>query len=152
MVKQKIGRFDRADFPELGLKGLKVKVDTGAYTSSIYATQIRERMYKGKKHLYFKSLGEEHPAYHDKTHRFEHFSKKEVKSSNGDIEQRYFIETEIRIFSQTFPIVLSLTDRSKMRYPVLLGRRMIRNRFVVDVNRSNLSLKKTRKVKKSKPA
>jgi hypothetical protein len=148
MAKKTIGRFDRADFPELGLEGLKVKVDTGAYTSSLYATSIHVRRYKGVKHLYFKALGPEHPQYQGKPHRFALFSMKEVKSSSGETELRYFVETVISLFGEEYPIVISLTNRSKMRTPVLLGRRLIRNRFVVDVTRSNVSLKKSAVTKK----
>ncbi len=143
MAKKTLGRFDRADFPELGLEGIKVKVDTGAYTSCLHATNIRERRYKGTKHLYFNSLAADHPSYHGQPHRFEHFTKKKVKSSNGKEEERYFIRTKITLFGKVYPITLSLTDRRSMRYPVLLGRRLIRNRFVVDVNRANVSLKKS---------
>ncbi len=149
MAKKTIGRFDRANFPELGLEGLKVKVDTGAFTSSLYASGIHERKYKGVKHLYFKPLGPEHPSYIGKTFRFSDYSKKEVKSSNGVIESRYFIETVIGLFGEEYPVIISLTDRSKMRTPVLLGRRLIRNRFIVDVNRSNISLKKKSKTRKT---
>lgn len=147
MAKKTIGRFDRADFPKLGLEGLKVKVDTGAYTSSLHATAIRERMYKGAKHLYFRPLGPEHPSYTAKSYRVADYTKKEVKSSSGNKELRYFIETEITLFGQVYPVVISLTDRSSMRAPVLLGRRLIRNNFIVDVTRSNLSLKKRIKKK-----
>ncbi|NND93278.1 MAG: peptidase [Flavobacteriales bacterium] len=143
MAKKKIGRFDRADFPELGLEHIKVKVDTGAYTSCLYATGIHTRKYKGKKHLYFKSLSPEHPSYHGRTHRFSEYSQKEVKSSNGKIDKRYFIDTVIVLFGQEYPITFSLADRRSMRYPVLLGRRLIRSNFIVDVNKSNISLKQS---------
>lgn len=146
MAKKTLGRLDRADFPELDLEGVKVKVDTGAFTSCLHAVNIRERLYKGEKHLYFNSLSSEHPAFHGKVHRFKEFTKKTVKSSSGVPEERYFIQTKIRLFDKIYPITLSLTDRRSMRYPVLIGRRMIRNRFVVDVNRTNLSLKKSTRI------
>jgi len=147
MAKKKIGRFDRGDFPELKLNGIKVKVDTGAYTSCLHATNIRERVYKGEKHLYFNSLAPDHPDYHKKVHRFKKFSKKWVKSSSGVEQERYFIDTTIVLFGKTYPIKLSLTDRRSMRYPVLLGRRLIRDNFIVDVRRTNISLRSQKKLK-----
>ena len=141
MSKQTIGRHDKADFPELELTELSVKVDTGAYSSSLHATKVRERLYRGKKHLYFNTLDSEHPAYHSKPHRWEEFEKKEVRSSNGTTEQRYFIKTVIRLFQKNYRVTLSLTDRSTMRNPVLLGRKLIRNKFIVDVNKTNISHK-----------
>ena len=149
MAKKTIGRYDRADFPELGMKGLRVKVDTGAYTSSLHATAIHERMYRGSKHLYFRLLDPEHPKYLAKSHRIASFSRKEVKSSSGIKELRYFIETVITLFDENYPLVVSLADRSTMRAPVLLGRSLIRNNFIVDVTRSNLSLKNQVKKKKT---
>lgn len=135
-----IGRYDLANLPELGLENLKVKVDTGAYSCALHATGMKVRKYRGRPHLYFRLLDPAHPEYEDRPLRFERFSRRTVKSSNGEVQERFSIETTIEIFQESFPIVLTLTDRSSMRYPMLLGRRLLRRGFVVDVNRKNLSL------------
>lgn len=136
---QVIGRKDRADFPDLSLKNIKVKVDTGAYTSSIHCHDIKVYKYKGKKKLKFFILDPDHPKYHAKQIVFEKFEQKLVKNSFGETELRYVIHSTIKLFKKRIKLELSLTDRGSMRYPVLLGRKVIENRFLVDVSKTNVS-------------
>jgi len=64
-VKKKItiGRKDKVDFPELGLKDIPVKVDTGAYTSAIHCRNIVIKTVDGKDVLYFTLLDPSHSQY-----------------------------------------------------------------------------------------
>ena len=135
--KPVIGRIDKADFPVLGLENIDIKVDTGAFTSSIHCQdmEIEDNLLKCR------FLDPEHPLYHQKEFVFENYDQKEVKSSNGQVEQRYRIETEIVLFDTTYPIFLTLTDRKAMKFPVLLGRNFLTKKFVVDSNRTNISYK-----------
>ncbi|HZH54440.1 MAG TPA: RimK/LysX family protein, partial [Sphingobacteriaceae bacterium] len=69
-----------------------------------------------------------------------------IKNSFGQEENRYVVKTVVRMFGQEYPIELSLRDRSDMEFPMLLGRSFIREKFLVDVSRSNLNrsnIKKT---------
>ncbi|HZW77309.1 MAG TPA: RimK/LysX family protein [Flavobacteriaceae bacterium] len=136
-MKQEIGRIDRADFPALELFDIEVKVDTGAYTSSIHCKNVKVE--NGLLKCNF--LDEAHPNYHEKEFAFKNFDLKIVKSSNGIAEPRYRIKTKITIFGQTYDIFLTLSDREEMRYPVLLGRRFLSRKFVVDPHKTNLSYK-----------
>lgn len=136
-----IGRRDKADFPDLELSEIEVKVDTGAHTSSIHCHDIETFMSDGVKRVRFKLLDPEHPAYNHKDFDLPVFKSKFVKSSNGVKEYRYIIKTRILIAKKPFPIELSLTDRSEMKYPVLLGRRALAGRFVVDVSLLNFHFK-----------
>ncbi len=86
-------------------------------------------------------LDEEHPNYHEKEIVFDEYDVKVVKSSNGQSEARYRIKTEILLFGKTQEIYLTLSDREEMRFPVLLGRNFLSNKFVVDINKTNLSFK-----------
>lgn len=63
-----------------------------------------------------------------------------IKSSNGSVEERVSINTEITIFQKKYPIELTLTERIEMKHPVLLGRKFISKRFLIDTSRKNLSL------------
>lgn len=56
-----------------------------------------------------------------------------VKSSNGSIEERIFIKTVIELAGRAFEAELSLTDRTNMKYPMLIGRKFLEGRFLVDV-------------------
>ena len=127
--KPLIGRREYIDFPELGLFGITAKVDTGAYTTALHCHDIREE--NGV--LYFKVLDPSHPDYNEKEQKFTSYSQKEIKNSFGEIEKRYIIKTIIRMGKKRIKSVISLTDRGNMRYPVLIGRKLLKNKFIVDV-------------------
>ena len=131
--KPTIGRRESIDFPELGLYGITAKIDTGAYTTALHCHDIREE--NGV--LYFKLLDPSHPDYTEKEQKFTTYSQKEIKNSFGESEKRYIIKTIIRIGKKRIKSVISLTDRGTMRYPVLIGRKLLKNRFIVDVSLLN---------------
>lgn len=81
----------------------------------------------------------EHEHFNEKVSTFTEFSEKRIKSSNGIIEERFLIKTKIIIFKKIYTIELSLTERGSMRYPVLLGRKFLTRKFLVDTSRKNLS-------------
>jgi hypothetical protein len=95
----------------------------------------------GVEHIKCNFLDPTHPQYHDKEFCFENFKMRSIKSSNGSVEERVSIKTEITIFQKKYPIELTLTERIEMRHPVLLGRKFISKRFLIDTSRKNLSLK-----------
>lgn len=136
-MKRIIGRIDKADFPLLNLFDVEIKIDTGAYTSSIHCKNVKVE----DNSLKCNFLDEEHPNYHEKEIIFDNYDVKDVKSSNGQTETRYRILTEIVLFGQTYPIFLTLSDRLEMRYPVLLGRKFLTKKFNVDINKTNLSFR-----------
>lgn len=140
-----IGREDLADFPLLNLEGIEVKTDTGAYTSSFHCHNIEIIKENDQARLKCHFLDPQHPKYHDKEFLFDTFELKKVKSSNGQLEERYSITTQIQLFGELFPIELTLTERGTMKFPVLLGRKFLSKRFVVDSALKNLSSKGKRK-------
>jgi len=140
-----IGRQDIADFPELQLEKIEVKVDTGAFTSSFHCHTIQIINSGGKERLRCFFLDPEHEKYDNKEFVFDSFSRKKIRSSNGLTEERYTIETTIRLFEKVIPLELTLTERGNMRFPVLLGRKFLSGKFVVDSSRKNLSARAVRK-------
>ncbi|WP_373524134.1 RimK/LysX family protein, partial [Aquiflexum sp.] len=68
-------------------------------------------------------------------------SQKKVKNSFGQAEVRYKVSTKVIMFGVEFEAEFTLTDRSKMRNPILLGRKILIGRFIVDVQEANLSKK-----------
>ncbi|SFE91197.1 ATP-dependent zinc protease family protein [Sunxiuqinia elliptica] len=140
-----IGREDLANFPLLHLEGIEVKTDTGAYTSSFHCHNIEIIKQNDQDRLKCHFLDPQHPKYHDKEFLFDTFELKKVKSSNGQLEERYCITTQIQLFGELFPIELTLTERGTMKFPVLLGRKFLSKRFVVDSSLKNLSSKGKRK-------
>ena len=142
-MKRSIGRIDKADFPLLNLFEVDIKIDTGAFTSSIHCNKIQVV----DNYLKCNFLDEEHPDYHEREIIFDKYDVRVVKSSNGQSEARYRILTEITLFGKTYPIFLTLSDRAEMKFPVLVGRKFLTRRFVVDINKTNLSHKLKQKVK-----
>ena len=130
--KQCIGALENCDLPKLTIKNLTVRVDTGAATSSLHVDDIEEFERDGETWVKFVM----HPDYHDvkKTVIREApvLSKKRVKSSTATREKRYVIETDISMGGDTWPIEITLTDRSEMTYLMLFGRQAMAGRFTVD--------------------
>ncbi len=135
-----IGRSDIIDMPELGLHNVDAKVDTGAYTSSIHCSRIRlKKEPDGSELITFTIPGS---RLHEKgTHHFKvrQFEERNIRSSNGHIQKRYVIKTQIILFGRKIRAEFSLADRSSMKYPVLLGRKLLQSRFIVDVSKKDLS-------------
>ncbi len=135
MAKKKerliIGRLDIVELPELGIHKIRAKIDTGAYRSSLHCKNVHVQ--EGV--LYF-TLNLEGMSQEYAT---KDWAQKTVKSSNGKSQERYVIKTHIRMFNKNFLASISLTDRSKMKNPLLIGRKILTNKFIVDVSKKNLS-------------
>ncbi|NJN77156.1 MAG: peptidase [Saprospiraceae bacterium] len=142
MLKKKkskllIGRYDIVDFPKLELLDIDIKIDSGAYTSSFHCSEIEEV----NDVLKCRFLDPEHEQYHKKYFTFKNYKQKIIKSSNGMTEKRFLIKTEILLFEEIYTIELSLTERGSMKFPVLLGRKFLSHKFVIDSAKKNLSFK-----------
>jgi hypothetical protein len=137
--KSMIGRREWASLPEFGLKNVKVKIDTGAYSSSIHASLIEEK--DGVLSVVF--LDSNHPEFQNNPFSFKEFRRKKVKSSNGIIQERYFIKTYIVLGSVKIKTEFSLTQRKGMRYPILIGRKLLNKRFLIDTSLKYTLIKNT---------
>lgn len=131
--KQIVGRKEIISFPDLGLFDITAKIDTGAYTTALHCHDIREE----NNVLYFKLLDPTHPEYNEQEQKCTEYSQKEIKNSFGEVEKRFIIKTTIKIGRKRIKSLISLTDRGNMRYPVLIGRKLLKNRFIVDVSLFN---------------
>lgn len=142
MGKKKIiiGRKDVADFKALDLLGIEVKIDSGAYTSSFHCHKIEKVTKNGQEAIRCNFLDPGHDQYHQKEFCFHEFKIRNVKSSNGIVEERFSVFTEITIFNQNYHLELTLTERPDMKHPVLLGRKFTSKKFLIDTSKKNLSL------------
>ena len=142
-LKRLLGRRELVDFPAFDLCGVEAKVDTGAYTSAIHCSDIRIEHAAGQQPvLVVHLLDPGHEGTDGRLLTFAEFALRDIRSSNGEVQERYVIRAVIRLFGEDFEAEFSLSDRSDMKYPVLLGRSLLRRgRFVVDVARRNLSAK-----------
>lgn len=136
--KRIVGNLETCDLPQLGIFNLEVRVDTGAKTSSLHVDNLSKFQKDGRPWLKF----DIHPDVYqiDKITTCEtvlHDLRK-IKSSNGESEHRYVIETDIRLGSDLWPIEITLTDRSDMSYLMLLGREGMGERLLVDPSKTFL--------------
>lgn len=133
---QIIGRREEVDFPDLGLFGINAKIDTGAYTSSLHCHDIRVKAGI----LYFKLLEPSQTNFEVPDQKFKEYSQTNIKNSFGEIETRYVIKTKVLIGGKVLKNYFSLTNRGTMKYPVLIGRRLLNKNFIVDVSLANNTL------------
>ena len=136
-----LGRYDRVDLPELGLYSVHAKVDTGAYTSSLHCQ--RATVIDGV--LEFVLLDEEHPEFTGLKFRFREFEERDIKNSFGEVEHRFVIITTLKIYNEDITTEFSLSNRGSLKFPILIGRKIVRNRFLIDVTKKNLSYKEKRR-------
>ncbi len=144
--KNIIGRKDKADFPELKIFNIDVKIDTGAFTSAFHCYDIEEIIQDNRKVLKFRLLDPSHPKFKDKDYYAVNYTQKNIKNTTGIPEYRYIIQTKIRLFGKEMPIEVSLAQRGEMKFPVLIGRKLLNGNFIVDSSRLNLSYRYKKKL------
>jgi hypothetical protein len=132
---QTLGRSDRVDLPGLHLQDIQAKIDTGAYTCSLHC--LRAEIIDGE--LEFVLLDEEHPEFTGIKYRFKKYDQREIKNSFGEAELRFVIKTKVKIFDRVIKAEFSLSNRGNLKFPVLLGRKILRHRFLIDVTKKDLS-------------
>jgi hypothetical protein len=136
--------FEKVDFPQFGINSVSAKVDSGAFTGALHCTQVKEIKTKEGLVLEFSPFD-----FPETVIRTDKFKVREVKSSNGETEQRYFINTFVSINGETYKVELSLADRSNMKWPVIIGRKFLRkHNFLVDVNKKSKVMLAKKKVQK----
>ena len=135
MVKEVIGWREKVELVDFDNSVIKAKLDTGARTSSLHATHISESEDSGDKYVSFrlKNIG-------TKT-KYKYFKCKLrewriVRNSGGDEEYRPVNQTKIRIGNREMKIEITLTQRSRMSYDMLIGRTALRRKFLVDSGKS----------------
>lgn len=129
-----IGRVERVSFPILGTKKVPAKIDTGADSSSIHAAYIHED-----------SLGLSAYILGQKLHFLpSQYAIIRVENSFGHRETRYKVKLVIRIKGKKIRGTFTLSNRGSKTYHVLLGRRLLAGKFLVDVRSGRPLIKKER--------
>ena len=126
-----IGCFEKVSISSLGVNGVWAKIDTGAFSGALHCSDIRivRRGDDRRRILKFTPLGRAKLATETDT-----FMATYVRSATGHRVKRYIIDTSIEIGGNEYPIRIGLSDREKMKRPILIGRRFLRdNNIVVDV-------------------
>lgn len=132
MIEKKIiGRVEKVSFPELDIKDVHAKIDSGADLSSLWATGIHEE--NGV--LRFKLFGKKSPFYTGKEIEIAapHYLLTRVANSFGHKEFRYVVKLQIKLAGKLLVATFTLSDRSKKTYPILIGRKLLKGKFLIDV-------------------
>ncbi len=132
-----IGRTEPLDFVELSLNKVPAKIDTGAYRSAIHAENIK--LSEDGKTLSCEILAN-HPFANGLSEKVttDEFRTVNIANSFGDEETRYEIKLKIKLGPKIFRTPFSLADRSKKTYPILVGRKALNERFIIDTARSGI--------------
>jgi hypothetical protein len=131
LEKKVVGRNANVDFVGYA-DGVPAKIDTGADGSAVWASDIfvdKENV------LHFKLFGKSSPHYTGKEITTKDFSIVLTRSSSGDIVMKYTVKLSVRIMGKRIRAKFGLSNRSTHNYPVLIGRRTLKGKFVVDVSK-----------------
>jgi hypothetical protein len=124
--KMTIGWREWVALPSLGIPAIKVKVDTGARTSSLHAFRIKPFKTGGRKYVRFMV----HPFQHRREENVscvaEVADRRYIRDSSGRREFRYVVKSLIHMDGRSWEIEISLTNRAKMNFRMLLGRSAMR--------------------------
>lgn len=126
---RKVGRSEPVELPGMFEGKIFARIDTGATTSSLWASDIKET----DDGLQFCLFGPSSPLYTGKRIVVKDYTLRAVSSSMGHIQTRYQIRLTLKIKGRRKIVRFTLADRSTQIYPVLIGRNVLRNSFVVDV-------------------
>jgi hypothetical protein len=129
--KLTVGWREWVVLPALGGVRLRAKVDTGAKTSALHARGLKIALRDGREVARFR-LRPDGPGAALVAVEAELVGRRRVRSSNGRAEERPVIRTAITLGGRSWPVEITLTNRSDMTYPMLIGRQALRGRATID--------------------
>jgi len=134
-----IGWREWASLPDLGIYEIKAKVDTGARTSALHATNLHSFRKQGKPWARFDVQPMQEKTSVVVRCEAPVRDHREIKNSSGNVDLRVVIETTLAFGELQWPIEVTLTNRRDMRFRMLLGRTALSGRALVDPRKSFLA-------------
>jgi glutathione synthase/RimK-type ligase-like ATP-grasp enzyme len=131
-----IGTIETVGLPDFGIDDILAKVDTGADSSAIWASSVAVESGELCYHLF----GPTSPFYNSEPIRTRRFTKVVVQNSFGHKEERYKVTLKLKIEDRVINARFTLANRSNHRFPILIGRRTLKGKFVVDPSRRSKAL------------
>jgi hypothetical protein len=149
--KKVVGWREWVRLPDLGIKRIKAKIDTGARTSALHAFRVTPFTKDGAAYVRFAV----HPMQRRRLPEvmcvalvIDH---RGVTDSGGRVEQRYVIRTNLKLGKRKWPVEFTLANRDQMGFRMLIGRQALRRRYHVDPGRSFITRKKKKKTRTQRP-
>ena len=127
--KKVVGWKEQVALPDLKIKSVIAKIDTGANVATIDAADIKFVTRTDVKYVKF-TVKKRNNTVRKTSAPLAGF--KRIRSSNGDVERRPYIKTDILMDGITKNIELTLTDRGPMDYTMLIGRKALGRRWIVN--------------------
>lgn len=127
-----IGRTAHIVIPSESARKIRVKIDTGADRSSIWASNIAM---SSDGELSFTLFAPESKFYSGTVYRTKNFEASRVRSAHGDLQVRFRTHLTIILGGKKIRGTFTLADRSKNKYPALIGCKILNKKFLVDVSK-----------------
>lgn len=124
-----IGWREIIAFPDFGIQKLTAKIDTGARTSALDATDIELEIIDGQEWVSFHIPSKELPKLHRCKAKV--IDRRKIKNTSGIAEVRFVIATKLHLGGRKWRIEISLADRGKMAHDIILGRTAIRRHNIL---------------------
>lgn len=138
-AKLEVGWREWVSLPDLGLAGIKAKVDTGARTSALHAHQVRTFRRKGERWVRFRIWPLQRTKAPELVCEARVLERRLVADSGGHRELRFVIQTRLAIGNLEYPIEMTITRRDTMLFRMLLGRTAMKGRVTVNPGHSYLT-------------
>ena len=137
--KLEVGWREWISLPDLGVAGIKAKIDTGARTSALHAHQVRTFRRKGQRWVRFRIWPLQRTKTPELVCEAPVVEKRLVTDSGGHRELRFVIQTRLAVGNLEYPIEMTITRRDTMLFRMLLGRTAMKGRITVNPGHSYLT-------------
>ena len=135
-TEKKLATIGSTEYVEIaGIPKVPAKIDTGADSSAVWASDIEM---KKDGTLIFSLFGKSSPFYTGERIETKDYRAKSVRSSLGDKQIRYRVKLPIKVKGEILETTFTLANRARNNFPILIGRRTLKDNFVVDVTKSEV--------------
>ncbi|MCL7462388.1 ATP-dependent zinc protease [Pseudomonas sp. NW5] len=120
-----VGLIEWIALPALGITALRAKIDTGAHTATLHASDFQPFEREGQAWLRFTAYTGSRRRPRTQTCEAPLVGLRDIRSATGQLQRRYVICTPMVLGPRCWPVEISLTCRREMRYRALIGARAL---------------------------
>lgn len=135
-MSERLGWREWFGLPDFGIGAIKAKVDTGAASSSLHAFHLQGFQREGSEWVRFEIHPRQRSTKHTRMVEAEIVDERQVRNPGGRLEARPVIRTTLQWAKMQWTVEINLTRRDEMGFRMLLGRKAMKQRFVVDPSAS----------------